>query len=160
MAVLCPAGRKAVAGFTAQEAYATKREELSVSIQQRFESHLKDAVTKTQGYTSDPFVIQQVLVRNIILPQELKKSVEAKLQAEQDALAMEYVLQQARQEAERKRIEAKGIADFQAIVTQGISDKLLAWKGIEATEALAKSPNAKVVVVGSGKNGLPIILGQ
>ena len=72
---------------------------------------------------------------------------------------MEFVLSRERQEAERKRIEARGIADFQSIVTQGISDKLLEWKGIEATLELAKSPNAKVVVVGSGRSGLPLILG-
>jgi regulator of protease activity HflC (stomatin/prohibitin superfamily) len=68
------------------------------------------------------------------------------------------VLQREMQEAERKRIEAKGIRDFQATVSDGISDKLLQWKGIEATESLAKSPNSKVVVVGAGKGGLPIIL--
>lgn len=69
-------------------------------------------------------------------------------------------LSKERQEAERKRIEAQGIADFQSIVTKGISEPLLQWKGIEATLELAKSSNAKVVVIGSGKNGLPIILGQ
>jgi regulator of protease activity HflC (stomatin/prohibitin superfamily) len=70
---------------------------------------------------------------------------------------MRFVLEKETQEAERKRIEARGIADFQKIVTDGISDKLLAWKGIEATLEVAKSPNAKVVMIGNGKNGLPII---
>ena len=73
---------------------------------------------------------------------------------------MNFRLQRERQEAERKRIEAQGIHDFQQIVAQGISPALLEWKGIEATETLAKSANAKVVVIGSGKNGLPVILGQ
>jgi regulator of protease activity HflC (stomatin/prohibitin superfamily) len=73
---------------------------------------------------------------------------------------MSFRLQREKQEAERKRIEAQGIHDFQQIVAQGISPALLEWKGIEATEALAKSPNSKVVVVGNSKNGLPLILGQ
>lgn len=72
---------------------------------------------------------------------------------------MNFVLQRERQEAERKRIEAQGISDFQRIVAQGISQQLLTWKGIEATEKLANSSNAKVVVIGSGKDGLPLILG-
>ena len=71
---------------------------------------------------------------------------------------MQFVLAKERQEADRKRIEAQGIADFQAIVTRGISDNLLRWKGIEATLEIAKSNNAKVVIVGSGKDGLPIIM--
>jgi prohibitin 1 len=70
---------------------------------------------------------------------------------------MEYVLQRERQEADRKRVEAQGIKDFQNIVSEGISEKLLEWKGIEATIELARSPNAKVVVVGNAKTGLPLI---
>jgi regulator of protease activity HflC (stomatin/prohibitin superfamily) len=100
-----------------------------------------------------------VLLRDIQLPVTLKASIEAKQQAEQEALAMSFRLQRERQEAERKRIEAGGIRDFQQIVAQGISPQLLQWKGIEATETLAKSPNAKVVVIGSGRNGLPLIMG-
>ena len=73
---------------------------------------------------------------------------------------MNFRLQKERQEADRKRIEAQGIHDFQQIVAQGISAQLLEWKGIEATEALAKSPNSKIVVIGNPKNGLPLVLGQ
>jgi prohibitin 1 len=73
---------------------------------------------------------------------------------------MEFVLTKERQEAERKRIEAQGVADFQRIVSQGISEQLLKWKGIEATMEIARSANAKVVLVGAGKDGLPIILGN
>ena len=73
---------------------------------------------------------------------------------------MTFVLQRERQEADRKRIEAQGVADFQRIVSIGISDQLLQWKGIEATEKLVNSPNSKVVVIGNSKNGLPLILGQ
>ena len=73
---------------------------------------------------------------------------------------MQFVLQRERQEADRKRIEAQGVADFQRIVSTGISDQLLQWKGIEATEKLVNSPNSKIVVIGNPKNGLPLILGQ
>ena len=104
-------------------------------------------------------IIENVLLRDVQLPAMLKSSIEAKQQAEQDALRMSFILQKEKQEAERKRIEAQGIADFQKIVAQGISPQLLEWKGIEATEKLATSSNSKVVVVGNTKNGLPLILG-
>jgi regulator of protease activity HflC (stomatin/prohibitin superfamily) len=105
-------------------------------------------------------IVENVLLRDIQLPQTLKASIELKQQAEQESLAMSFRLQKERQEAERKRIEAQGIRDFQTTVAQGISPQLLEWKGIEATETLAKSPNAKVVVIGGGKSGLPLILGN
>ena len=100
-----------------------------------------------------------ILLRDVRLPPTLKASIEAKQQAEQEALAMSFRLQKEKQEAERKRIEATGIRDFQQIVAQGISSQRLEWKGIEATENLAKSSNAKVVLIGNRK-GLPLILGQ
>lgn len=103
-------------------------------------------------------VVESVLLRDVQLPQMLKQAIEAKQQAEQEALRMSFILQKEQQEAERKRIEARGIADFQRIVAQGISQPLLTWKGIEATEKLATSSNAKVVVIGSGRSGLPLIL--
>jgi regulator of protease activity HflC (stomatin/prohibitin superfamily) len=104
------------------------------------------------------FLIDQVMLRNIQLPAKVKNAIEAKLEAAQQAEQMQFVLDKERQEAERKRIEARGVSDFQTIVSQSINANLLQWKGIEATEALSKSPNAKIVVIGSGKNGLPIIL--
>ncbi|MEJ2104271.1 MAG: hypothetical protein P8X47_06800 [Ignavibacteriaceae bacterium] len=85
---------------------------------------------------------------------------EEKLQDEQESQRLAFVLQRETQEADRKRIEAKGIADFQEIVSKGISEQLLKWKGIEATEKLANSQNTKVVIIGSGKDGLPLILGS
>ena len=103
-------------------------------------------------------VVESVLLRDVKLPSMLATAIESKQQAEQDALRMNFVLQPEKQEAERKRIEAAGIRDFQQIVAQGISQQLLTWKGIEATEKLATSPNAKTVIIG-GRNGLPIILG-
>src|SRR5882757_7178646 len=103
-------------------------------------------------------IVENVLLRDVQLPAMLKGSIEAKQQAEQDALRMSFVLQKEKQEAERKRIEAQGISDFQKIVAQGISAQLLEWKGIEATEKLAMSTNTKVVVIGNPKNGLPLVL--
>jgi len=103
-------------------------------------------------------IVENVLLRDVQLPAMLKGSIEAKQQAEQDALRMSFILQKEKQEAERKRIEAQGIADFQKIVAQGISTQLLEWKGIEATEKLATSTNAKIVIVGNPKNGLPLVL--
>lgn len=105
-------------------------------------------------------IIESVLLRDVQLPQMLRQAIEAKQQAEQEALRMSFVLEREKQEAERKRIEAGGISDFQKIVAQGISQQLLTWKGIEATEKLAASNNAKVVVIGSGSSGLPLILGN
>jgi regulator of protease activity HflC (stomatin/prohibitin superfamily) len=102
-------------------------------------------------------VVENVLLRDLQLPETLKQAIEAKQQAQQEAQRMEFVLQRERQEAERKRVEAAGIKDFQDIVTQGISDKLLEWKGIEATMELARSGNAKIVVIGNSRNGLPLI---
>ena len=102
--------------------------------------------------------IESTPMRRVGLPAGLSASIEEKLRMEQESQRMQFVLQKERQEADRKRIEAQGIADFQKIVTAGISDNLLRWKGIEATLKIAESNNTKVVIVGSGKDGLPIIL--
>jgi prohibitin 1 len=142
--------REATASHSANALYSGEREMVANQIRDQLSSLLAQ-----RG-----IVIESILLRDIQLPQTLKSSIEAKQQAEQEALAMNFRLQKEKQEAERKRIEAAGIRDFQQIVAQGISPQLLEWKGIEATETLAKSPNAKVVVIGSGKNGLPLILGQ
>jgi len=142
--------REATASHTANALYSGEREMVANQIRDQLMGLLAQ-----RG-----IVIESILLRDIQLPQTLKSSIEAKQQAEQEALAMNFRLQKEKQEAERDRIEAAGIRDFQQIVAQGISPQLVEWKGIEATETLAKSPNAKVVVIGSGKNGLPIILGQ
>lgn len=101
--------------------------------------------------------VETILLRRIQLPKSIEEAINAKLAADQEAQRMRFILDKERQEADRKRVEAQGIQDFQRIVSQGISEQLLKWKGIEATEHLAKSPNAKVVIVG-GKDGLPLIL--
>jgi prohibitin 1 len=101
--------------------------------------------------------VEKILLRRMQLPKSIEEAINAKLAADQEAQRMRFILDKEKQEAERKRIEAQGIQDFQRIVSQGISDQLLRWKGIEATEKLASSGNAKVVIVG-GKDGLPLIL--
>ncbi len=140
--------RSITAAHSASALYTGGREEVAQQI-------YNDLV---QQLGSRGIEVQSVLLRDIQLPQMLKSSIEAKQQAEQDALRMAFVLQKEKQEADRKRIEAQGIRDFQQTVTQGISQQLLEWKGIEATEKLAESNNAKVVIVGNAKNGLPLIL--
>ncbi len=102
-------------------------------------------------------ILEKVLLRSVQLPQTLAQAIELKLESEQEAERMRFVLDRETQEAERKRIEAAGIRDFQKIVSEGINEDLLRWKGIEATENLAASSNAKIVIVG-GKDGLPLIL--
>ena len=103
-------------------------------------------------------IIEDVLLKDLHLPEMLARSIELKLETEQQAKQMVFVLEKEQQEAQRKAIEAEGIAAFQHIVSEGISSKLLQWKGIEATEILAKSPNSKLVVMGNGDNGLPVLL--
>ena len=93
------------------------------------------------------------------MPPGLQASIEKKLRQEQEALEYDFKIQKETKEAERKKIEAEGIAEFQRIVTQTITSPLLKWKGVEATESLAKSNNAKVIVIGNGDGDLPIILG-
>jgi prohibitin 1 len=100
---------------------------------------------------------EQGLLRAVALPPLLATAIQEKLQAEQQAQRMRFVLDRERQEAERKRVEAQGIADFQTIVARGISSELLKWKAIEVAHELSKSPNAKLVILGD-KTGLPIIL--
>lgn len=151
--------REAIAGFTAQEAYSTKREELPLKMQDLLIQRVKALLEQRDTFKgATGVVVEQVMLRKIQLPDKVKNAIEAKLEAAQQSEQMQFVLEKERQEAERKRIEAKGVSDFQTIVSQSINTNLLQWKGIEATETLAKSPNAKIVVIGAGKNGLPVIL--
>jgi prohibitin 1 len=151
--ILVPQFRSVVRGVTARyEAkalYTASREKLAGEILEELER-----LVGPRGIT-----VEQAPLRQIQLPARLTQSIEEKLQAEQESQRMAFILLKEEQEADRKRIEAKGIADFQNIVAKGISDQLLKWKGIEATEKLANSPNTKVIVIGSGKDGLPLILG-
>lgn len=141
--------RSVTAGFNASALYSTERERLGQSIQEELAT-----IMKQRGVT-----IESAPLRNVGLPPQLTQAIEEKQRADQESQRMEFILQKEQQEAERKRIEGKGIADFQRIVAQGISEQLLRWKGIEATLKIAESANSKVVIIGSGKDGLPIILG-
>jgi regulator of protease activity HflC (stomatin/prohibitin superfamily) len=151
--VLEPNLRSAIRTVTSMHSanalYTSGREEVAQRIQE----------TLVKELTGRGIIIEAILLRDVQLPQMLKAAIEQKQQAEQESLRMSFILQKEKQEAERKRIEAQGIADFQRIVAVGISQQLLEWKGIEATEKLASSTNAKVIVIGSGKSGLPLILG-
>ncbi len=150
--------REATARFTAQDAYAAKREELALVMEEALRNRIAAILEQYEDFTGTGVVVQQVLLRNVDLPPRVKESIEDKLAAEQDAQRMEFVLAKERQEAERKRIEAEGIRDFQIAVSEGIDDNLLRWKGIDATLQIAMSTNSKIIIVGSGKDGLPIIL--
>jgi prohibitin 1 len=151
--VVEPMLRSAIRDITSKHSasalYTGGREEVQQKIQEMLFKELGD-----RG-----IFVENVLLRDVQLPGMLKASIEQKQQAEQESLRMSFILQKEKQEAERKRIEAQGIADFQRIVAAGISQQLLEWKGIEATEKLAASSNTKIVVIGSGKSGLPLILG-
>ena len=141
--------REVIAQYLPEEFNTTKREEIQLEIENRLEEKLANNYVQ----------LNDVLIRNIELPLTLQQAIERKLQQEQESLEYEFRIEKATKEAERKKIEAEGIRDFQNIVTQSITDKLLQWKGIEATTILAESNNAKVIVIGSGENGLPLILG-
>lgn len=150
--VLIPQFRSIVRGVTAsyeaKALYTTARDTLSIMIRKQLKS-----LVAIRGV-----VIESTPLRSVGLPSKVVQAIEEKLRAEQESQKMQFVLLKEKQEAERKRIEAKGIADFQNIVSRGISEQLLKWKGIEATEKLANSQNTKVIIVG-GKDGLPLILG-
>ncbi|UCE23836.1 MAG: prohibitin family protein [Candidatus Zixiibacteriota bacterium] len=141
---------RAVAGrYKPEEIYSTKREQVNAEIL----AQLKEAVAPKF------IVIENVLVRDVEIPAKISEAINFKLTADQEAQKMQFTIEKERLEAERKRIEAKGIADFQQIVSAGITPSLLKWKGIEATLKIAESPNTKVVIVGNDAGSLPIILG-
>ena len=142
--------REATASHTANALYSGERDKVASEI-----------ITQMQrDLAPRGVIVEKILLRDIQLPSTLRAAIESKQQAEQESLAMSFRLQKERQEADRKRIEAEGIRDFQRTVTQGISQELLTWKGIEATERLADSKNTKIVVIGNSKNGLPLVLGS
>jgi regulator of protease activity HflC (stomatin/prohibitin superfamily) len=141
--------RQVAGRYTAEEIYSTKRAEV--------EQTVKEETRKVLGENN--IDMRALLIRSINLPAQIKGAIESKLQQEQEALAYEFRLQREESEAERRRIEAEGIANFNRIINASLTDKIIQQRGIEATIDLAKSPNAKVVVIGSGKDGLPLILG-
>ncbi len=141
--------RKIIGRYTPEELYSTKRDEVQQLIQKDLEA------TLNKNYVQ----LKATLIRGISLPEKVKTAIEEKIQAEQLSLKYEYILDQERQEAQRKIIEAKAKADANQILNASLTDKILKDKGIEATLQLANSPNSKIIIVGSGKDGLPLILG-
>ena len=144
--------RRVMGRFTAEEIYSTKRAEVEDAIIKETEEILKNEDNNIQ--------MQALLIRSINLPDQIKNAIEAKLQQEQEALAYQFRLQREESEAERKRIEAEGIATYNQIINSSLTQQILKQRGIEATLELSKSPNSKVVVVGGGDEGLPLILGN
>lgn len=133
--------------YAAVDLYSIKRQEFQEKINR----------TIALSFAKRGLELQQILVRNISLPASVRASIESKINAEQEAQKMQFVLAKERQEADRKRVEAQGIADYQKILSTGLSDKQLAYEAIKAQKEIALSPNAKVIIIGNGK-GNPILL--
>ena len=133
--------------YDAVALYSTRRDEFQGRIYKTIEADFKK-----RG-----LMLEQLLIRNIDLPASVKKTIESKINAEQDSQKMQFVLAKERQEADRKRVEAQGIADYQKILSTGLSDKQLQYEQIKAQKELAASPNAKIVIMGS-RGGVPLIL--
>lgn len=142
--------RQVAGRYTAEEIYSTRRQEVEEAIINETAEVLK----------KNNIQMTALLIRSIQLPTEIKNAIEQKLKAEQQALQMKFVLEKETQIADQKRIAAQGESDANSIINSSLTDELLRMRGIEATIQLSNSPNAKVVVVGSGKDGLPLILGN
>jgi regulator of protease activity HflC (stomatin/prohibitin superfamily) len=133
--------------YQAVDLYSTKREEFQFKINK----------TISDNFAKNGLEVQQILVRNITLPESVRQSIESKIQAEQDAQKMQFVLQKERQEADRKRVEAQGIADYQKIISTGLTEQQLQYQTILAQRDIALSPNTKIIIMGNSK-GAPIML--
>jgi len=142
--------RSVTGRYTAEELFSTKRNEVEDLIEAETSKVLK----------ANNIDLKALLIRSIKLPEQIKEAIENKLKQEQEALAYQFKLDKERSEAERREIEAEGIANYNRIINASLTPNIIKQKGIDATLKLAESPNAKVVVVGSGKDGLPLILGN
>lgn len=141
--------RRVAGRYTVEEIYSTKRGEVETAIK-----------NETREVLSNNYIdMQAMLIRSIKLPQQIKEAIEKKLKEEQEALAYQYRLDRERSEAERKKIQAEGEARANEIINESLTPELLKMRGIEATLKLSESENSKVVVIGGGKDGLPLILG-
>jgi regulator of protease activity HflC (stomatin/prohibitin superfamily) len=153
--------REEVSRHTPEEVYSTKRLEIQQRIREQMRREFEmDPEADTLLQRVEFVEIDEIYLRDVELPESLQKSMVEKNQQQQMMLEYDYRIERERKESERKRIEAEGIRQFQDIVKDGITDKYLMWKGIDATLQLAQSPNAKVVIIGGGKTGLPILLGN
>lgn len=142
--------RNAIAGYYAKDLYNDKTR---IEIKEKILRDLTKMVISG-------IIIEDVLINKIVLPTNLTRAIENKLQAEQEMQKMEFTLEKERKESERKQIEAEGIKAFQDTVSLGITKDLLQWKGISATEALCLSPNTKILLIGNTNNGLPMIFSE
>jgi regulator of protease activity HflC (stomatin/prohibitin superfamily) len=158
--------REVMAQYTSEQVYSTARQEIQDKIRSLVEDRLTEKMMEREGEESyrvsmrDIIILYDILVTGIELPAAIVAAINRK--TEQYYIAEEYKfrVEREKRESERKKIEGEGIREFQQIVSQGISDSYLRWRGIEATLQLSQSTNSKVVVIGSGKDGLPIILGN
>lgn len=144
--------RRVMGRYTAEEIYSTKRSEVEEAIIQETEEILQSDANNIQ--------MRALLIRSINLPDQIRNAIESKLQQEQEALAYQFRLEREKSEAERKRIAAEGEAEANKIINSSLTDELLKMRGIEATTRLSESNNSKVVVIGGGEGGLPLILGN
>ncbi|WP_431157728.1 prohibitin family protein [Winogradskyella poriferorum] len=144
------AARSVVGRYTPEQLYSSKRDVIEQEI-------LEEVRKELDGQYIN---VKRVLVEDVTLPPSIKDAIERKLKQEQESLEYEFRLVTAEKEAEKQRIEAKGKADANRILSASLTDKILQDKGIEATNKLAESPNSKVVIIGSGESGMPIILGN
>lgn len=142
--------RQVMGRYTAEEIYSTKRQEVEQAIIVETKEVLKS--------TKNNIEVSTLLIRSIILPSQIKNAIENKLKQEQEALAYQFKLQREESEAKRKEIEANGIARYNEIISASLTDNILKQKGIDATIKLSESQNSKMVIIGSGKDGLPLIL--
>lgn len=140
--------RAITAQYPAMDVYSSKRQEVARKIDQQLTEYL----------ASLGFVVEDTLLRNVKMPESLQTAIQEKLQAEQESQKMKFVLEKEQKEAERKTIEAQGIAESQKIISSGLNEKILQLRSIEATQQLATSSNSKVVVVGGGQAGTPIFI--
>lgn len=141
--------RKVAGRYTAEGIYSTKRKQVEEQIITETEIILKE----------NNIQMQALLIRSINLPEQIKNAIESKLKQEQESLAYQFRLKKEEKEAERRRIQAEGKARANRIINSSLTNQLLKMRGIEATLELSKSPNSKVIVIGSGKEGMPLILG-
>ena len=133
--------------YDAVALYSKRRDE--------FQNRIYQSIDK--DFKSRGLILEQILIRNINLPESVKKTIESKINAEQEAQKMEFVLQKEKQEAERKRVEARGIADYQTIISLSLTDKQLQYENIKAQKELAGSPNSKIVII-PAKGNIPLLL--
>jgi prohibitin 2 len=151
--------REVIAHYNAEQVYSTARQEIQDKIRERT---LEKASQKMMGpfALSDLFILYDTLLYGIELPTHVVNAINRKTEQYYISEEFRFRVEREKRESERKRIEAEGIRDFQHIVSQGISDSYLRWRGIEATLQLSQSTNAKTVIIGGGKGGLPVILGN